>query len=771
MADNILSLILRAKDEATGEVHKLSKSLDSLGTSASGAHGKMTLMQGAVAGIAAGATMGAIGAVQGAVSGLSSAMEGVVKGAMDDERSVARLGIVLRDNIPTWKGNTDAIEAAVHARVGLGFEDEKLRDSIGTLVTRTGDVNQALGLQSLAMDIARFKGVDLEAATTAVGRAYSGSATALQRMGIAITAGATGAEALRQATAALAGQAESYATTTLGKVEVAQARFSESMDDLGAVALPLVADAASNLTTVIDLLSGALGGGSDKTNDYGMKLDIVDTALSAVTFGMSRTFAETMNLAEAQKVAEANAVAFADSVDADRVALGAEAQATDISTSAAYAQIDAYTVATHSADERADAEWGLTAALRARQSADAARIVNQTTLAGLIKSERADARTPADLAAEYTGLARVAQAERDAASATNLHTGSTAGATTAATKLAAAVKADLSRAYETFKTQATAALDAIHDKTLRGIADAQKLADKQYEAARAAISGPVDAARAALDATRSQRDLADAQQAVTDAMVSGDQAQMASAQRRLGDLQADQNIAAMEREATAKITALTDAKKAADQVREDQAKAEEESYKAKKTALDKQLTLLKQSLDDQKASWAVHLNAVLRVIGDKDAAFKAAGKASGKAYADAVAAAIAAALAAAAAAAAASPGKPPAASPAASPVPSSGTPAPGGRTVPIEGPKARATGGPVEAGRPYVVGEKRAEVFVPASAGTILPDVGGGVSIGTITIQAGYLAGSEVEAQRFARDIYARIQQEARRQGPIARVA
>jgi TP901 family phage tail tape measure protein len=41
-------------------------------------------------------------------------------------------------------------------------------------------------------------------------------------------------------------------------------------------------------------------------------------------------------------------------------------------------------------------------------------------------------------------------------------------------------------------------------------------------------------------------------------------------------------------------------------------------------------------------------------------------------------------------------------------------------------PEARAKGGPVTAGRPYIVGEKRPELFVPSSSGTIRPSVPGG---------------------------------------------
>ncbi|AHN77412.1 hypothetical protein DA70_09565 [Pandoraea pnomenusa] len=47
----------------------------------------------------------------------------------------------------------------------------------------------------------------------------------------------------------------------------------------------------------------------------------------------------------------------------------------------------------------------------------------------------------------------------------------------------------------------------------------------------------------------------------------------------------------------------------------------------------------------------------------------------------------------------------------------------------------RASGGPVTAGMPYIVGEKRAELFVPRTSGTILPSVptGGGMSVSVIT--------------------------------------
>jgi TP901 family phage tail tape measure protein len=75
------------------------------------------------------------------------------------------------------------------------------------------------------------------------------------------------------------------------------------------------------------------------------------------------------------------------------------------------------------------------------------------------------------------------------------------------------------------------------------------------------------------------------------------------------------------------------------------------------------------------------------------------------------------------------------------------TPAPAGNSKqasPIFSPPGRATGGPVRAGQPYIVGERRRELFVPGMDGAIIPRIarpaagGGGVTIqAPVTIHAG----------------------------------
>jgi hypothetical protein len=55
----------------------------------------------------------------------------------------------------------------------------------------------------------------------------------------------------------------------------------------------------------------------------------------------------------------------------------------------------------------------------------------------------------------------------------------------------------------------------------------------------------------------------------------------------------------------------------------------------------------------------------------------------------------------------------------------------------------RASGGPVQAGQPYVVGERRPELFVPSTSGRIEPTVPGGGS--GVTVQVNNYSGQQVE--------------------------
>jgi hypothetical protein len=80
-------------------------------------------------------------------------------------------------------------------------------------------------------------------------------------------------------------------------------------------------------------------------------------------------------------------------------------------------------------------------------------------------------------------------------------------------------------------------------------------------------------------------------------------------------------------------------------------------------------------------------------------------------------------------------------------------------SIPHFGNPFKQHGGPVMAGHPYIVGERRPELFVPNSSGRILPRVPAGGGASTIIVPV-YLDGRQIAEAVFnpLRDRAARYQ-------------
>lgn len=67
----------------------------------------------------------------------------------------------------------------------------------------------------------------------------------------------------------------------------------------------------------------------------------------------------------------------------------------------------------------------------------------------------------------------------------------------------------------------------------------------------------------------------------------------------------------------------------------------------------------------------------------------------------------------------------------------------------------RASGGPVEAGRPYIVGEHQPELFIPKQSGTVLPSTRGlGHTTINLSVNVGTFVGTEMEKRRLAQELF-----------------
>ena len=185
----------------------------------------------------------------GAAIAVGGAMFAAAKAAGEEDASIARLNAAISANTTLTDEQTKQMDAAIEARQNLAFSDDSLRDSLARLVPRTKDVSKAIELQAIAMDFARLRGIDLSTASDLVGKVFSGNTSILSRYGFTVEKGTTATQALAMIQKAAAGQAEAYGQTTQGALESIQIAIDNTVEDIGRVVLPILAEV---LTTFRD---------------------------------------------------------------------------------------------------------------------------------------------------------------------------------------------------------------------------------------------------------------------------------------------------------------------------------------------------------------------------------------------------------------------------------------------------------------------------------------------------------------------------------------
>jgi hypothetical protein len=159
---NVIAATFLAKDQASKTVNGLRQNIAKLGGPRFGVLGNAVGGLSAMSLGAFGAAAG-VGVLSGGIEAFGNVLGSSVRAAAEEQVNIARLGAALKANVKDWNGNTDAIEAQIQQRELLGFSDDDLRDSLSRLVIRTHDVEKAFQDQSLAMDIARGRGIDSRA--------------------------------------------------------------------------------------------------------------------------------------------------------------------------------------------------------------------------------------------------------------------------------------------------------------------------------------------------------------------------------------------------------------------------------------------------------------------------------------------------------------------------------------------------------------------------------------------------------------------------------
>lgn len=233
MAAN-LELVIKGVDNASGVFKNIDKSAGGLAQTLGG-----PLKIGALAGVAALGSAVAIGIT-------------LVKAAAEEEAGIKRLAAAVDANGGSWARQGAVIEDVIQQRQALAFSDDELRSSLAMLTAQTGDVDEGMRRQVVAMDLARGANIDLGSASRLLGKVTDESHAALSRLGIVIDKDADATEVLAEVQKRFAGQSSAFADTAAGKWARVNLQFDNIKETIGGALLPVVTRLGDRLVTFLE---------------------------------------------------------------------------------------------------------------------------------------------------------------------------------------------------------------------------------------------------------------------------------------------------------------------------------------------------------------------------------------------------------------------------------------------------------------------------------------------------------------------------------------
>jgi len=193
-----------------------------------------------------------------------------VQAAIEDQKSQVLLANSLRNTV----GATDSAIASVEDYITkqqklFSVADDQLRPSLAALAAATGSITDAQKLQSVALDVAANKQIDLVTASKLLAKAYGGNIGALKKLFPEISANTVKskdfATALDVVAKASSGAAAAAADTLAGRLEGLKLAYGEVLETLGYALLPVLTQFATYIqTNVLPALEAWTNANKDK---------------------------------------------------------------------------------------------------------------------------------------------------------------------------------------------------------------------------------------------------------------------------------------------------------------------------------------------------------------------------------------------------------------------------------------------------------------------------------------------------------------------------
>ena len=229
----------------------------------------------------------AVAAAAAVAYGTKLAIDGV-KAAIEDEQAQLRLANALKTATGATDDQIKATEAMIlKTSLATGVADDQLRPALQRLAVSTKDTVEAQKLLSLALDISKGSGKDLEQVANALGKAQDGNTTALGRLGLGLSKAELSTLSFTQVQEKLSdlygGAAAANAETFQGKIDRLKVGFDEAKESLGVALLPQVEKFIGFLNnTGIPTLNAFIAG---LTGDQGLSSSLAQSQKGAESFG------------------------------------------------------------------------------------------------------------------------------------------------------------------------------------------------------------------------------------------------------------------------------------------------------------------------------------------------------------------------------------------------------------------------------------------------------------------------------------------------------
>ena len=214
-----LEILIRSRDEASKTLAQINAAVEKSGAE---------LRKAGMSAVGAGAA-------------IFGALAYAAKGAAEEQAGIERLRGSMANVGLSYDLASGSLEKWITAQMkSTAFADDEQRSALSQLVAVTRDLSTAQGLLTTAMDLSRFKQIDLATSADLLVKVYSGNTGMLSLYGIVIKDGATATEAFAQIQSMAGGQAQRFGQTVSGQMAILKNNFDDLREAIGAQLLPTI---------------------------------------------------------------------------------------------------------------------------------------------------------------------------------------------------------------------------------------------------------------------------------------------------------------------------------------------------------------------------------------------------------------------------------------------------------------------------------------------------------------------------------------------------